>query len=109
MAAPGSYIPGAHYIGGGDWTYPTSDQMVDAYPKQAEAEGKEGKVSFDCQFAADGTIKACIILSEDPEGFGFGQATIDLFIKYCHVDPASVPGGLKEGDRKKFTYNWLLG
>lgn len=92
----------------GNWTYPDSDQMFSAFPAEALKAGIEGRVAIDCLVSADGTLTACDVMSEEPAGYGFGEATANAFVKFCHVDPASVPGGIQPGARKKFIYKWTL-
>jgi protein TonB len=55
-----------------------------------------------------GRITSCDIISENPKGYGFGQATVKAFIRHAKVKPASVGGELRDGDRRKFTYKWQL-
>ncbi len=106
--APMEALAPPRYIGG-DWTYPGSDEMGDLYPPRAQDNEIEGTVTIDCAVNATGRVTGCDILSESPAGYGFGLATVKAFIHYAHVDPASVDGGLRDGDRKKFTYKWTLG
>lgn len=95
-------------IVGGDWTYPTGEQMAEYFPVTGIENDKGGRVGLDCTFHQDGTIMACKILEETPVGYGFGIATKAAFVKYVHVAPASVKDGLREGDHKLFVYNWVL-
>ena len=83
--------------------------MADSYPDRAANDEVEGTVTIDCAINSSGRVTSCDILSENPKGYGFGAATVKLFIKYAHVDPGSVDGQLQEGARKKFTYKWVLG
>ena len=93
----------------GNWTYPGPDEAAADYPAGAQAAEIEGRVTLDCQVAATGKLIACDVIAENPPGYGFGSATVELFMSAAHVDPASVPGGIPAGARKKFTYAWLLG
>lgn len=95
-------------IFGGDWTYPTGEQMAEYFPVTGIENDKGGRVALDCTFHQDGKIMACKILEETPAGYGFGIATKAAFVKYVHVAPASVKDGLREGDHKLFVYNWVL-
>ena len=91
----------APYYLEGRWTY--SDvgpvgKAVDGYPP--------GKMAMDCQVGADGHLTACDLTSVTPGGLDAAQAIIRVFMAYTHVDPASIPGGIKPGARKKFIYSW---
>ncbi|WP_236621644.1 TonB family protein [Asticcacaulis benevestitus] len=99
---------GPRYVAG-DWSYPGTDQMADSYPDRAASDEVEGTVTIDCTVSAAGRVTGCNIISESPKGYGFGAATVKLFVKYAKVKPSSVGGELREGDRKKFTYKWQLG
>jgi len=100
--------PGPHYVGG-DWKVPGSAEMSDSYPDRAANDEVEGTVTIDCAVSASGKVTSCDILNESPKGYGFGAATVKLFIRYAKVAPSSVGGSLRDGDRKKFTYKWQLG
>ena len=91
---------------GGRWTYPDMDVMARAYPKEAWSAQIAGRVMIDCEVAPEGNITSCDVLSEDPPGYGFAEATANAFIQHAYVDPTSVPGGIQPGSRKKFVYVW---
>ncbi len=98
----------ARYLQAGEWSYPGSDMMGDLYPPKAQDNHVEGTVTIDCAVNAIGRVTHCDILNESPAGYGFGEATVKGFIRYAHVNPASV-GGSIDGARQKFTYKWSLG
>jgi len=91
------------------WTYPGSNQMADMYPEKAQDNRQEGMAKIVCVIAADGTLDRCAVMNETPASYGFGVATATAFVKYAHVDPATVGGGIKPGDYKVFLYKWQLG
>lgn len=92
----------------GKWSYPNTDNEVAYYPPKALEQNKAGLATVDCELDHEGFVVACRIVSEDPKGYDFGYMTASMFINFAHVDPASVEGGLKDGDRRKFTYKWSL-
>lgn len=47
------------------------------YPPRAMEREQEGRVMLDCLVSADGRI-ACSVASEDPSGWGFGEAAIRI-------------------------------
>jgi TonB family protein len=64
---------------------PTAAQVNAAWPAAAKAAHSEGKVVLDCKLQADGPLRGCKVLSEEPAGAGFGHAAILLarqFIGY---------------------------
>ncbi|MGZ3306695.1 MAG: hypothetical protein ACXU8U_12615 [Asticcacaulis sp.] len=91
------------------WTYPNATQMADAYPPKAQAETVSGMAVIACAIAGNGSITGCKIVAEDPKSYGFGYVTAQVFIKFTHVDPASVEGGIRPGDYKLFKYYWKIG
>ena len=90
------------------WTLPTVDDMMAAYPAEAQADRSEGIVKLDCALTASGSLANCIVLSESPHGYNFGKAAVGLFEHHATVDPSTVDGGLIPGDHKIFTYKWSL-
>lgn len=97
----GSYIAG-------NWTYPSSESAANAYPEKALQDEVEGRVTIDCAVDASGKLTSCDVVSETPLGYGFGAATVKIFLEGAYVDPASVQGGVVSGCRRKFTYVWAL-
>ena len=71
---------------------PTSAQFLRYYPEQAMNAGKEGRASIRCAVADDGTARDCSVLSEDPEGWGFGAAALRLAPLF-RLKPGAKPGG----------------
>ena len=90
------------------WFYPGSDQLASMYPRVAAQERINGKVTIECTTGATGEMQYCSVVSEAPKGYGFGKATVDMFFRYGHVDPASAQGAQVQGLHKKFTYAWAI-
>ena len=93
---------------GATWAFPNGRDMFLAYPDAAKAQSVSGESVIDCTIALSGALSACNLTSEKPAGYGFGEATVKLFVAHCHVDPATVAGGIHDGDRHKFTMKWSL-
>ncbi len=93
----------------GTWTYPGWDETEAAYPAQAVKDKVEGQATIYCDVSATGQLVRCVVLSESPAGYGFGAAAVALYQAHCHVDPATVPGGIKPGAHRKITTRWQLG
>ena len=92
----------------GSWTYPSVEQGEGAYPEKALQDEVSGIAMIDCLVDVSGKLISCDIVSETPADYGFGAATVKIFLEGAHVDPASIPGGLVPGCRKKFSYRWSL-
>ena len=90
------------------WTYPGSEQMADAYPREAQDSRIQGAAQIACFIKPDGYISRCVVMAEAPKGYNFGLATAGAFQKYAHVDPASVDGGIQAGDFYVFVFKWML-
>ena len=48
------------------------------YPERAQRMSLAGSVRLKCLVTAQGTLEKCEVLSESPEGYGFGQAALDM-------------------------------
>lgn len=59
-------------------TQPTREQYMAAYPAKARAEGVGGKVLLHCTVAKQGALAKCKVMSEAPQGEGFGDAALGL-------------------------------
>lgn len=59
------------------------------YPERALRQNLTGSAALDCVIGADGRPQTCQVLYEEPEGFGFGAASVRIA---CHfrVDVASL-------------------
>ncbi len=96
---------GPRYLAG-TWRYPDIDEAIAAWPQAARDNHIEGTVVLDCTVVPTGQVDACVVVSESPAGYGFGNAAVDMFVHYASVDPKSIDGGLKGGEHKTFTYMW---
>lgn len=94
---------------GSRWTYPPGDVMLRSYPQDAVNQAVAGTAVIDCQIAPSGAMSSCSLISESPAGYGFGDATVRVFVDNCHVDPATVADGIQPGDHHRFTYKWTIG
>jgi TonB family protein len=77
------------------------------FPELAYAKGAEsGRVQLQCPVTADGTIVSCWILSETPQGAGFGQAAIAAAAR-ARLQPRTVDG-VATGGMVRFSINFRL-
>lgn len=58
--------------------------------------GKEGKAMIKCTVAANGTVTNCSVVSEEPDGLGFGAAALRLS-KLFKMKPKTSDGQSVEG------------
>lgn len=58
--------------------YPSPGQVLARYPARARQERVAGSAKLDCWADSDSYLGDCAIVSEGPEGYGFGAAAIDL-------------------------------
>lgn len=83
--------------------------MADLYPPKAQDARKSGMAKLQCMIQADGYMAKCRVLDQSPKDYGFGVATATAFVNFCHVDPATIIGGIQPGDYKIFVYKWQIG
>ncbi|MFN3858456.1 MAG: TonB family protein [Caulobacter sp.] len=57
---------------------PTGEQMARAYPRRASVLGIGGRAVISCLVHVSGELRQCEVVSEAPEGFGFGVAALRL-------------------------------
>jgi protein TonB len=75
-----------------DWArIPSASQISRLYPKRAAREKVQGRVVLRCQVTKAGALTECRVLSETPEGYGFGDAALKLS-KMFVMRPKTVDG-----------------
>jgi len=80
------------------------------YPARALEREREGTSQIRCQVTADGRLANCVILSEDPKGWGFGEAHIRAAREQIRVRPRLEGGQPTEGGVVTLTkIRWALG
>ena len=57
---------------------PTAEDMAKFYPDKALEVGKEGGATLRCAVTKARTLANCTVASESPDGFGFGDAALQL-------------------------------
>ncbi|GAW40190.1 Gram-negative bacterial tonB protein [Brevundimonas sp. SH203] len=63
---------------------------------------RNGEVVLECRLASDGGLTACLVVSETPEGQGFGQAALGV------AKNAKMKPGGAEGQRVRFAVRFRL-
>lgn len=78
-APSGNVEAGARIVSRVPWIEaPTYDQVVAAYPKQAQEAKVGGHTTLDCRFTGQGRMTDCSVIVETPKGMGFGHAAKTL-------------------------------
>ena len=57
---------------------PDGEEVGRYYPAEAAAAGASGRAVLKCQVTAEGDVKPCEVMSEEPAGKGFGDAALKL-------------------------------
>jgi protein TonB len=76
------------------------------YPQRAVEREQEGSVTSDCIVDAAGHI-SCTVVSEDPAGWGFGDATLRIAREF-RAAPQTSDGRPTTGGRFRKTIRWRL-
>ena len=75
-----------------DWKRkPSGNDLMGLYPVDALRSGREGKATVACYVSAEGLLDRCRIVSESPDGQGFGPAAL-LATRYFTMQPKIVDG-----------------
>ena len=81
---------------------PDRSVLQQAYPLQALQRGTDGVSKMECMIVSDskhpseGTLDACHVLEETPQGAGFGDAALNV-ARFCKIKTAD---GSPIGGRK---------
>lgn len=86
---------------------PDARDFARYYPDRALEREQEGRVTLDCVVAADGRI-ACTVTSEEPAGWGFGEAALRIS-RFFRMAPATQDGVPTSGGRVRVPIRFNLG
>jgi protein TonB len=67
------------------------------FPETAPREVVSASVGLNCILSPQGRATACEIVSETPQGYGFGAAAIEAMIQTARFNPRRVDGVPAEG------------
>ncbi|OJU13759.1 MAG: hypothetical protein BGN86_15400 [Caulobacterales bacterium 68-7] len=79
---------------------PTAEDLRRVYPQRALAAHLGGTAVLDCEIGLDGYLKACLVVSETPRGYDFGQAALAVAGKY-RMEPKMTGGRPTAGGRTR--------
>ncbi len=84
---------------------PTREDIDHEYPPLAKQWHDNGRAVVECTAQEDGTLAACTIVSETPDGEGFGDATMRLTPLY-RLATTDAKGRPIKGFRARLTVAW---
>jgi TonB family protein len=85
---------------------PTAQDFSRYYPPRAFDEGVSGSATVDCLVDGAGLL-ACTVVSEEPEGYGFGEAALRIS-RHFRVAPETRDGRSTVGARIRRTIRFAI-
>jgi len=82
--------------------------MAQFYPTRALMLGVEGASRVRCRILATGRLANCALVSEDPAGYGFGEASVAMAEATLHVAPLDNRGVPVRGGTITVFIAWKL-
>jgi TonB family protein len=99
--------PSGRVLTGLTWLeQPDVSDFARLYPERAKQENVSGRVTLDCLVSADGRL-SCTVISEDPPGFGFAEATLRIAREF-RIAPQTQDGVATAGGRIRRTIRWVI-
>lgn len=83
---------------------PAGADLMKAYPERAMRLEKTGLATLNCTVAESGKLQNCAVVSESPEGLGFGQSALAMSEKFT-MKPPSAGGAATVNIPIKFDIN----
>ncbi|KSB89361.1 hypothetical protein AS593_13965 [Caulobacter vibrioides] len=88
-----------------DWVRkPTGEDLAGVFPVEAVKAGKDGRAVINCRVTVDGFLDRCKVLSESPEGLGFGKSALALAPQFL-MSP-KIRGGKRVESDVTVPINW---
>ncbi len=88
---------------------PSSRQIADAAPAAAKRGRINGMVSLRCVIGLDSRLHDCRVVSETPEGMGFGEAAVRVATAYFRFSPPTRNGRPVAGTEMPLGIQFNLG
>lgn len=86
---------------------PSGEDLERLYPAAARAAGLSGRATIQCSVTASGTLTGCAVVSEAPDGAGFGLATLALSDRF-RMRPQLQDGSPVEGGVVRVPVLWQV-
>lgn len=86
---------------------PSGADLETFYPSAARAAGMSGRATIECSVLPDGRLSDCVVVSETPEGYGFGEATVRAATK-LRMRPRTVDGKPVAVARVRIPLTWAI-
>lgn len=92
-----------------DWArLPDARDLERFYPPRAREQEVEGRSTIRCSVTAQGTLVDCSVVSESPDGYGFGEAAVRMSSRF-RMRPRTIDGQPVEGGTVTVPIRWQLG
>lgn len=89
------------------WTQqPTAGDFARLFPVRAMQENVGGRATLDCVVVDEGRLD-CTVVSEDPPGYGFGSASLQISRAF-RIAPETSDGTPTAGGRLRRTIRWVI-
>ena len=88
-----------------EWEAVPTAEDYGAYHPATTAQVLEARVTMECSVTTAGALERCRILSEEPAGQGFGEATLRLSTKF-RMRLSTREGGSVAGARVRVPVRW---
>jgi periplasmic protein TonB len=76
------------------------------YPDRALERGRGGRVTLRCTVNSAGALVNCVVVSEDPQGWDFGEQSVKMAQREFRVRPRTENGAPTDGGVITFPIRW---
>ncbi|WP_242922790.1 energy transducer TonB [Caulobacter sp. CCUG 60055] len=85
---------------------PSAEDFERYYPERAHRMERNGQSRLQCIVRGEGRLEGCTVVSESPQGFGFGEAALRLSRRY--MADVSAGSDVTEGDTVTFQLDFAV-
>lgn len=101
--------PPPNFILQPDWvSTPQGADVMRLFPTEAVKTGTSGQAIVQCGVLADGSLDRCEVVAEQPQGLGFGEASVELATAY-RMKSVTLDGQPVDGGQILIPFAWNLG